>query len=225
MQVNTSANTQYVTTVDQTTKTQKSEKSSEEKFDMTQPFDIDSFTFEDYKAIDRKDLGDWIKNSNLPNEKEVSAKAGQLKGMTDMTNDDTFNRVLFDKTNESYDETGKSLFLSVFVPLADMREGGISIKEKNPSSVQEFEYDPSSLTGGRRTAPYFFEIEDMLSNMKGFPEFYNKLGSESKSLMGDVRDTYQAFDGILTEYSKRKDNQNAILEAYTKNNKQNPSFS
>ena len=115
MQIESTTNTNYVSNVQKSSQTGEPEKTSEERFDMSKPFDIDSFTFEGYKVINYDDLEEWIKNSNIPNEKEVLAKTNMLSGMTIMTNDDTFNRVLFDKTNESYDETGKSLFLSVFV--------------------------------------------------------------------------------------------------------------
>jgi len=231
MQVQTTNTVDYTTATKDTTQTNKAETTSNVKFDMSKPFDIDSFTFEDYKAINYDDLEEWIKSSKLPNEKDVLAKTNILASMTIMTDDDTFNKVLFDKTNESYNQTGKSLFLSVFVPLADMRSGGRLVQEEHsrltdPAVEESFKNDPNnwstSLTGGRRTASYFFEIDSMLSDMKKFPDFYNNLDTEYKKLMGDVRDTYQAFDEIIAEYTKRKNEANATLDAYTRNTKQNP---
>ena len=59
MQVQTTTNTvDYTTATKEATKTNEVETTSDVKFDMSKPFDIDSFTFEDYKSIDRKDLGD-----------------------------------------------------------------------------------------------------------------------------------------------------------------------
>ncbi len=236
MQINSTTNTAaYTTTVKETSKTQEIQTSEEKKFDMTQPFDIDSFTFEDYKAIDAKDLREWIVNSDLTKEEET--KADMLAQMTTMTDDDTLNRVLFNKTNESYDKTGESLFSTVFIPLADMRDAdkrdyylGMAYRNSmNPEGTERFKNDSNngataSNGGEKSTSNFHFSAKDMISDMQNFQEFYNNLDSDNstKGLMGDVSDTFQIFDEILAEYTKLKDEQNAALDAYTRNTKQNP---
>jgi len=229
MQVQTTTNTvDYTTATKEATKTNKVEITSDVKFDMSKPFDIDSFTFNDYKNISDKDLETWIKSSNLPNQKEVENKVAQLTFMTSLTEDDTFNEVMFDKLNESYNTRGESLFSSVIMPLA----GPVIISEENSalsnSTISEaFKKDSNNWTttlsgGGERTSDYYFKAEDLLSKMKNFPELYEKTQQKGDSILIKTENTYQAFNEIIADYTKRKDEQNATLDAYTRNTKQNP---
>jgi len=218
MQVQTTNTVDYITATKDTTKTNKVETTSDVKFDMSKPFDIDSFTFEDYKFIDRKDLGDWIKNSNLPNKNEVSTKVGLLMTTVFYSDDDTLNEVLFDKLDQEYKQggTGTEFLSTVLLPLGEMAS------PFDLTTLKEIKNTPTKMERYFENGVYSFDAKDVLSNIKSFPDFYNNLDSEYKKFMGDISGTNQAFNEIITEYTKRKDEQNATLDAYTRNTKQNP---
>jgi len=90
------------------------------------------------------------------------------------------------------------------------------------ATLKEIKNTPTKMERYFENGVYSFDAKDVLSNIKSFPDFYNNLDSEYKKFMGDISGTNQAFNEIITEYTKRKDEQNATLDAYTRNTKQNP---
>lgn len=230
MKIESTTNTNYVNTIQKISQTQEPEKTLEKKFDMSKPFDVKSFTFEDYKTIDRKDLVDWIDNSNLPNKKEVEAIVGLSLNMAYYTDNDTLNEVMFNKLHEEYRNSGTvtNFLEKTLLPLTDMKAGiensmlgDIENSLANPQVDEAFKNNSSnwsfSLNGGAVDITHFFSFNEVLSNMKNFPEFHKKLTSQYPEMYKNSDEIIQGFNEILTEYTKKKDEQNAILNAYTKN--------
>ena len=154
--------------------------------------------------------------------------------MTSYSDDDTLNEVLFDRLNESYDrgEDFGDFFKTVLVPIADMKAEiykPINYENSlmNPEVAEKFKNDPKNWTttlsgGGRRTEDYSFKSKDIFDYMNNFPEFVQKVEEAYPGFYKNTDATNQAFNEIITEYTKRKDEQNATLDAYTRNTKQNP---
>ena len=219
MQVNSTTNTRsYISPTLKSSQTQNTEETSEKKFDTSKPFDIDSFTFEDYKnSHGNVDLTKWIKDSNLPNEKEVLNQVNGLVSTAFYSDDDTLNEVLYDKLDNSYDNGGtwKEFIFTTLLPLADMDSSF------DPITLKEIKNVPTKMENYFVNGANVFKSEDVLSNMNNFREYYNNLEGVHKKLAGDPTSTYQAFAEITAEYTKRKDEANATLDAYTRNTKQN----
>lgn len=232
MQVDSTTNTAYIDTNKKTSQTQEPKVSSEKKFDMSKPFDINSFTFKDYKAINGDDLKDWVENSNLP--KETVNKITSLSSITSYSDDDTLNEVLFNKLNASYDkgEDFGDFMISVLMPIADMHAGidkPINYENTlmNPEVAEAFKNDPKNWSyslsgGGKSSLDYSFKSEDLLNYMEDFPEFYKKIEEIRPGFYKNPDATTHTFNEIIAEYTKRKNEQNSTLEAYTRNTKQNP---
>lgn len=216
MQVQAINTVNYTSTTKEITSKNGVESSSDIKFDMTKPINIESFTFEDYKNIDGKELYNWIKNSSLENEDDVHSKANALWSMAHHSDDNILNEVLFDKLDNSLGHGGTySDFIgNVLVPLMDMAS------PIDFETLEEIANDTTKMEKYMDNGVRVFDAEDVLSNMKSFPEYYSGLTTKSKELFADVTHTYQAFDEIITEYTKRKEEENATLEAYTRNTKQ-----
>lgn len=237
MHINTN-NTTNVNHSQTNPKTQESAKNLEQTFDISKPFDVDEFTYKDYKTIattlDSDDLRNWLKNSDLDRETEV--KIGSLLGMTSYSDDEILNEVLFDKLNETYDrgEDFGDFMLTVLLPIADMHaeiDKPIDYENSlmNPEVAEAFKNDPKNWStslsgGGRRTLDYSFKSEDLFNYMKDYPAFYKRVDEIYPGFYKSPTPTTQAFNEIIAEYTKRKEEQNSTLAAYTKNNKQTPSF-
>lgn len=218
MQINSTTNTAaYTTTVKETSKTQEIQTTEEKKFDMTQPFDIDSFTFEDYKAIEGKDLKAWIDN-NSDLTKEQKNRAHELDQVATLTDDNTLNKLLFNKANESFEETGESLFGALFLFVGFMEPLEIRHNNTDNESLKNDSKNQSISSNTEKICT----AENILNNMGSFPEVYEEIQQTANNQISISDNTFQLFDEILAEYTKLKDEQNAALDAYTRNTKQNP---
>jgi len=221
MQVHATENTQEYAN---TSKKEKVENSSV-KFDMSKPFDINNFTFEDYKNIDGKVFGDWLKESNLPAEEESYISG--LYMLAHHSDNDVLNEVLFDRVasgETSYDETIKTVFMG----LSEMEftldyEAIVRAGDNNDSNaIITIPNERTTMHKHMVNGELRFKGEDILNNMKYFSQYYDELSENQKSMFYKPSETSQAFDAIVTEYTKRKEEKSNTLDAYTRNTKQNP---
>ena len=237
MQVNSTTNTtSYINPTQTSSQTQNTEGVLETKFDTSKPFDIESFTFEDYKAIDGQELHDWIKDSDLPNENEISNKVNAFMYTAFYSDDDTLNEIMFDRLDNTYDNGGdfKDYVFTTLLPLGNMNNPIDhsmleEIANKMADTNGSFDFStlkmpkdfPTKMESYNKNGAQVFKVEDVLSSMENFREYYNNLDSENKFYLDNPTATYQAFAEITAEYTKRKDEANATLDAYTRNTKQN----
>ena len=221
MQVQATGNTQEYAN---TSKKEKVENSSV-KFDMTKPFDKENFTFNDYKNIDGKVLHDWLKESNLPAEEESYISG--LFMLANHSDDDLLNEVLFDRVangETSYNETIKTVFMGlaemefVLDHEAIIRAGN----NKDSNAIITIPNERTTMHKHMVNGELKFKAEDILDNMKYFSQYYDGLSENQKRLYHTPSETSQAFDAIVAEYTKRKEENSGTLDAYTRNTKPNP---
>ena len=194
----------------------KKEENSSVKFDISKPFDEDNFSFEDYKSIDGKVFGDWLKKSNLSNAEQ--SRVSNLWMMAHHTDDDILNQVLFDKLNSSNEDDFSSFTFRVLIPLMEM-ENIIDFEALSAIEEQMEKYEKSDYPGINETftvtnnsikmdkymvdGELKFRGSDIISNMKYFSVYYDNLSKDDKSLFTNPSDTAQIYAEIVVEYTKQ----------------------
>ena len=205
------------TTTPYVNETKKTESTSSSTFDMTKPFDINTFSFEDYKNIDSKTLYEWTKEDI-----SLQSSAGYLKKMSQLTEDDVFNEIMFKKAQDSYlkHENPTTELQKVFFPLALM---DFEMPTKMPNRVKPNNESSAEFSGGGTYFPnveYYVESKEFINAIKSFPEYYTNSLSYTEWKMNPIN-AMEYMDDILNEYEKRTNENNATLNNYTKNNKPN----
>ncbi|RXJ76188.1 hypothetical protein CRV03_10515 [Arcobacter sp. F155] len=208
--------TQAVTLEYTTSKTQKS-NSADIKFDMSKPFDINTFSFEDYKNIDAKDLYEWTKE-----DKSLQSSAGYLKKMSQLTEDDVFNEIMFSKAQESYlkHSNPATELQNVFFPLALM---DFEMPTEMPNRMKPNYESKADFSGGGTPFPnieYYVESKEFINEIKSFPEYYKNSLTYTDWEM-DPFHAMNYMNDILNKYEKRTNENNATLDSLTKNNRPN----
>ena len=189
-------------------------------FDMSKPFDINTFTFEDFKNISKEDLVKWTeKDENI---KDIH----WLKMMTTFTEDETLNKTLFNKAKESHIKTGNidEFFRNVITPLTLMNT---PMKPLEENSELFFRDNPdifnnkSRLEKNQIPTKKEANSDDLLSDLRKFPSWYeNAKTKEGFTIHIDMQASIDYMNDILKNYKQKISENNAALEQYTRNTRQ-----
>ena len=167
--------TQTVTPEYSTTQTQKNDNSSTVKFDTSKTFDLNTFSFEDYKNISAQELSDWIMNGDRPGD---GFEAITFNNLASYTDDDDLNEIIFDKAKELFkqnDGSMRGIFESFLLPLANMNSP-IEIKEDTFYNNKPIPYQEDYVNkfDEYATRSSLYSIDNVLNNIKNMPDFYEK---------------------------------------------------
>lgn len=222
--------TQTTSNIDYINPSKKSKVNDEKSsFDMSKPFDIKTFSFEDYKKISKEDLYNWTKHDS-----DLSTDAHWLRMMANYTSDDTLSSVLFDKAKESYDTTGSTddIFRKILLPIELMNSPRQPQKEDFESGFNSYIDKNEFLNRSGRVASdasrdtfekhgYYVDSKALLDDMKKVPSWYeNVLTIPEITIHIDLTPALEYLNDIVTRYEKAKADNNTALEQYTRNTKQ-----
>ncbi len=195
------------------------------------PLDI---SFEEYKNLTTEDI-----KTMYANNEESKIKAFSLKSTVNFTENDTLNKIFFeDKLNDYKNGDDKSRSTLLAIALA-----GIPDMIKNI----ELSFDPDNLAVTQEqinNSPFLQELmlkkdgirseipepeinvrnsKELLEYFKNINSFfYEKIDVEGSEHFFDENIMFKDIENILDRYEKKVNDNNAILESYTKNNKPNP---
>ena len=214
MQVQSTQNT----TANYDNSIQKSQETSSSKFDMTKPFDINTFSFEDYKNISSSDLHKWLE----PESDTLTGDAIHLFGLAHYTDDDTFNKILFNKAQSSLKQSGnlENFNKNFMSPLLTMT---LKMPSEMPNRMiiqSEIYEENENQTNNFMERGYFFDKKEIINQIKEFPEYYEHT-KDNSVWTTDINSIFKYMNDILNEYEKRTNENNATLDNYTKNSKPN----
>lgn len=224
--------TQTTSNIDYINPSKKSKVNDEKSsFDMSKPFDIKTFSFEDYKKISKEDLYNWTKDDE---DIDLSTDAHWLRMMANYTDDDTLSRVLFDKAKESYDASGNTsdIFWKILTPLTLMNMPREPQKEDFELGFNSHIYKSEFLNRSGRVASdasretfekhgYYVDSKALLDDMKKVPSWYeNVLTIPEITIHIDLTPALEYLNDIVTRYEKAKADNNTALEQYTRNTRQ-----
>lgn len=222
--------TQATTSVNYVKSSKKIDEVNKTKssFDMSKPFDVKSFTFEDFKKISGKDLSNWTKDHKKIG---LSQDTHWLKMIASYTDDDTLNRILFDKAKKSYIATGNTseFFWKVLTPLELMNMPREPQKEDfklGLNSKNNFLNEPSIAASSPYYKTYdqhgyYVKSNALLDDMKKLPEWYeNVLTIPEITIHIDLTSSIEYLNDIISEYEKAKVDNNSSLNQYTRNTRQ-----
>ena len=216
---------------------QKSQETSSTKFNMTKPFDINTFSFEDYKNVSPDELLELTKGNP-----ELRASAGTLKMVSDYTEDDTLNKILFEKAKEAYNLNGSTndIIKNVLAPLTFMNapmealDNNMDLyiannpdkffnsdSSNNSHSTEKSQFSQTiSPSQSFKENGYYVSSNIFLKELNDFPKWYeNTLDKHNWNI--DVNSIMKSMRDILSKYEQQTSESNATLENYTKNNKPN----
>ena len=190
---------------------------------MSKPFDIDSFTYEDYKNVEPKELSDWIDNSgfSLEEKNKIHSQTWSLIGMTSFSEDDTLNEVFFDKLNNEYKKGGtdENFSRSVSIPLMTGHDPCMNALKNNPNLTFD---ELMNISGKEDQSVYPSTSKEIFTIMNSFISTNSKLSDNQQRFGITADEITQSLTEIVEEYTKRKDEKSSTLDAYTRNTKQNP---
>ena len=206
----------------------KNESTSNTTFDITKPFDINTFSFEDYKSIGSKDLDNWIKSGNHTEDTYNSAL--MLNAIASYTEDDTLNKVLFDKAKSGFNSTGtlddfnknfRNPILMASMQNDNEKQIEIALAKAIKANPEAFEkYTNQSPVQNSTEKDSFNQKSNLIDLINGFSNFYEQT-KDNTVWTTDIDSIFKYMDDILNEYEKRANENNATLDNYTKNNKPN----
>ena len=238
MQVQITNTVDYTTATKEATKINRAEATSNVKFDISslESKNPKEITYDEYKKLDKKDIEQLFPKESMP---EENKKAMALHTKVNISDDEILNQVLFEKELEVQDyEIGQRAlgmidFLSKTWDFATSfesyeltdkymsehnipfsREKFVEIQQKMEKTIV---YDEDK----KMTAEELFEIFD--NNKLGYEayiEFYNYTPQDEKYQEYQADIAYR--ESIKRAYEQKQNEQNATLDAYTRNTKPNP---
>jgi len=238
MQINSTTNTVYVNTIQKTEESTNINQTANTTFDILtlENKDPKEITYDEYKELTSEDIEQLFPKESMPEENE---KAMALHRKVNISDDNILNQVLFDKELSSDDSKavrstlGMIDFLDEHWALATSfesfekankymedndipfsKEVFFKIQQKMESTIN-YEDDDSKMT-----AEELFEIFD--NNKLGYEDlidFHNYTPNDKE--YQDFQEQIQYRESIKNAYEQKLNEQNATLDAYTRNNKKN----
>ncbi len=177
------------------------------------PTDI---SFDDYKKLTYDALETIFKGDS-----EKIGTASELLGTAKLTNDDILNKIYFDNKSESIKNNTSDKY---FVTLGMIAIMNFKIDENNDAFLPN---DPTSLANigqsNKNTTTSqesLFTIKNKLfSDFDKFKDYYENSKDNWTSNV-DMNEIFKNMDEIKTLYNQKVEENNAILNSYTRNTKE-----
>lgn len=199
---------------------------SDESFEITQESSVVEFSFESFLNMSFDELENNYNTATVPTLHEAQS----LKSMTNYSDDETFNAILFKQASASLEQTGNLTTFSrnFTLPMMLISEGGfIELKDITlPDAASKYGIKSSEAleeivekhnTALQNKAPQ--KVDDVIATMKKLPELYKE---KESSLTMDVAGMFQNFMQILSSHQSLQNQSKEALNSYTKTNAHNP---
>ncbi len=174
-----------------------------------QPADI---AYEDYKKMTYSSL-EVIFNADS----EKIGKASGLMALSQLTNDDVLNKIYFNNELEAKKDTKKDdyFFTLAMVSLMEMAE---HIHNNGDKIILDLENN-TLIDNSNLSTDTFTTKDKLFSDFDKFREYYEET---KKSWTGaiNMNEVFKNMDEIKELYAKRIEENNAILNSYTRTTKQ-----
>ena len=176
------------------------------------PTDI---SFDDYKKLTYDALETIFKGDS-----EKIGTASELLGTAKLTNDDILNKIYFDKKSESINNNTSDKYFQTLGMIAIMNfkidENNDAFLPNDPTSLANIGQSNKNTTTSQES---LFTIKNKLfSDFDKFKDYYENSKDNWTSNV-DMNEIFKNMDEIKTLYTQKVEENNAILNSYTKNNR------
>lgn len=176
------------------------------------PTDI---SFDDYKKLTYKAL-ETIFNGDS----EKIGTASGLLGTAKLTNDDILNKIYFDNKSESIKNNTSDKYFQTLGMIAIMNfkidENNDAFLPNDPTSLSKIGQSNKSNTTSQESL--FTTKNKLFSDFDKFKDYYENSKDNWTSNV-DMNEIFKNMDEIKTLYTQKVEENNAILNSYTKNTK------
>ena len=190
-------------------------------------------TFDEYQKLTDEDI-EKLYGKNT----EKSREAYKLQGTAKFTDDETLNKVLFEKTlNDTDNDFRKfTMFAILSANAQDMQmeinrtfdpdnlENVLTPKQLEDPFYQEMLSRKDGYIPPKPTYEDHIDVKDgdqLINYFRNFKEHFDEIYDKPNvTLYFDKEKLFQTIDDIVKSYDNKVNENNEILEAYTKNNKQ-----
>ncbi len=178
-----------------------------------QPTDI---SFDDYKKL-TYDALETIFNGDS----EKIGTASELLGTAKLTNDDVLNKIYFDKKSESIKNNTPDKYFQTLGMIAIMNfkidENNDAFLPNDPTSLAKIGQSNKSNTTSQESL--FTTKNKLFSDFDKFKGYYEN-SKENWSSNTNMDEIFKNMDEIKTLYNQKIEENNAILNSYTRNTKE-----
>ena len=165
------------------------------------PTDI---SFDDYKKL-TYDALETIFNGDS----EKIGIASELLGSAKLTNDDVLNKIYFDNTSDKYFQTLGIIAIMNF----KIDENNDAFLPNDPTSLSKIGQSNKSNTTSQESL--FTTKNKLFSDFDKFKDYYEN-SKENWTSNVDMNEIFKNMDEIKTLYTQKVEENNAILNSYTK---------
>lgn len=176
------------------------------------PTDI---SFDDYKKLTYDALETIFKGDS-----EKIGTASELLGTTKLTNDDILNKIYFDNKSESIKNNTSDKYFQTVGMIAIMNfkidENNDAFLPNDPTSLANIGQSNKNTTASQESL--FTTKNKLFSDFDKFKNYYENSKDNWTSNV-DISEIFKNMDEIKTLYTQKVEENNAILNSYTKNTK------
>ena len=170
-----------------------------------EPTDI---SFDDYKKL-TYDALETIFNGDS----EKIGIASELLGSAKLTNDDVLNKIYFDNTSDKYFQTLGIIAIMNF----KIDENNDAFLPNDPTSLGKIGQSNKNTTTSQESL--FTTKNKLFSDFDKFKDYYEN-SKENWSSNTNMDEIFKNMDEIKTLYNQKVEENNAILNSYTRNTKE-----
>ena len=176
------------------------------------PTDI---SFDDYKKLTYDALETIFKGDS----KKIGT-ASELLGTAKLTNDDILNKIYFDNKSESIKNNTSDKYFQTVGMIAIMNfkidENNDAFLPNDPTSLANIGQSNKNTTASQESL--FTTKNKLFSDFDKFKNYYENSKDNWTSNV-DISEIFKNMDEIKTLYNQKVEENNAILNSYTKNTK------
>ena len=169
-----------------------------------EPTDI---SFDDYKKL-TYDALETIFNGDS----EKIGIASELLGSAKLTNDDVLNKIYFDNTSDKYFQTLGIIAIMNF----KIDENNDAFLPNDPTSLGKIGQSNKNTITSQESL--FTTKNKLFSDFDKFKDYYEN-SKENWTSNIDISEIFKNMDEIKTLYNQKVEENNAILNSYTRNNR------
>ena len=173
-------------------------------------------SFDDYKKLTYDTL-ETIFNGNS---EKISTASGLL-GTAKLTNDDVLNKIYFDKKSESIKNNTPDKYFQTLGMIAIMNfkidDNNDAFLPNDPTSLAKIGQSNKSNTTSQESL--FTTKNKLFSDFDKFKDYYEN-SKENWSSNTNMNEIFKNMDEIKTLYNQKVEENNAILNSYTRNTKE-----
>ena len=177
------------------------------------PTDI---SFDDYKKLTYDALETIFKGDS-----EKIGTASELLGTAKLTNDDILNKIYFDNKSESIKNNTSDKYFQTLGMIAIMNfkidENNDAFLPNDPTSLSKIGQSNKSNTTSQESL--FTTKNKLFSDFDKFKDYYEN-SKENWTSNIDISEIFKNMDEIKTLYNQKVEENNAILNSYTRNTKE-----